>query len=567
MPAKLSAVKTPARFPKNATFEPPEHSTVKDRPGIPGRCAEFFEYWKRIGGTSSNPNPRADLLEVRWYLHKPKILLSLIDPKRKANHLEMITGPLWFENPEDYMTEVPKRMGAGAWHVCINETGVHNSLMDCYFEAGSWDDYPPKIDLKTLVVNDPVNEDYKRWLAAKGIKTPWDSPDQEDEDMQGEVVKTLLDTVKEQAQSARQAERELTDIKIQTAEEEAEEARQEAEEARERAEEEAAQSANVELTAVTKSIEIVATGAKAAIDMVTQNAGSQLNTVEVMKTAADLFRPKEDAGVGLLVGALKEQSAKMLEMQAQQLDFMRSVVGMQKGADGTWTAVAKQQVDGASALDTEITRFTRMAELLGYSKPGGVQRYEEPRAPEPPRKGFMDIIAENPVPTLTMITTIFTLGANIIYNIFASKQGGAISPQEALQKAQAPPPVPQQQPQQQQQPPQNLDPKDPRRWAGFPAFIYDPFRTHLLGKDQGLSGYTFAEFVLSGRTGGAATPEGRQAYESIKQNLGLQNFIGLMRSYPQTAQLERENPQSYLEFVQQFFTYDEWAATQQGAAA
>ena len=88
---------------------------------------------------------------MKFYLHIPVVTYKMVDPTRKNAIFKQIDGPLWFEDPEDYETEVPKLLGAARWHVLLNEAGVHGHLMHAYFAAGSWDDYPLTIDLNTLV--------------------------------------------------------------------------------------------------------------------------------------------------------------------------------------------------------------------------------------------------------------------------------------------------------------------------------------------------------------------------------------------------------------------------------
>jgi hypothetical protein len=571
---KLSIVKKHAKFPKDATFPPPEgRYTFKDDPK-PGTCAGFFAYWKQIAGWKGDPDPRGDLVIAKFYLHTPKILMKLANPTLKNNVFREISGPLWFENPEDYMEEVPKKLGAGDWFVVLNEMNIHGALAEAYFEAGTWDEYPPQVDLRTLLRNDPKNEDYIRWLKKTGVKTPWDNPNQEDDDMQGEMAKVLVDSYKEQAQTAQQAQKDLAEVQIQQAKEEAERAREEAErareaaeEAREDAEQDAEVAASIEVAAVHKSFEMVSMAAGKAIDMVAKNAGSQLDTVSVMKTAFEFAR-REDTGLTMLVDTIKSQGQTMLQMQEKQNEFMQNLIGMKKQPDGTWSAPQLNQSQAQpQSFDQELVRIKNVAEILGWSRPGsGAMMQAEP--PPPPRKSIWDAVAENPIPFMTGLSAILTLGANIVYNIFAAKGGGAVHPNEALQRAQAAPvanPQPQPQPQ-----PASKDPKDPRNWAGLGQFLENSLRTHLLGKDQSLNGYTFAEHLLSEMNGGAPTLVGRQRYDAMRTHLGPVQFVNLICMHQPIMELRQNNEANFMRFIQEFFGYDEWRVLQdqqQGQAA
>jgi hypothetical protein len=563
MPSKLRVVTTAAKFPKDASFDPPEHYTLKDRPGVPGRCSEFFAYWKRIAGTASNADPRSDLIEVRWYIHKPKILLTLLDPTLKYNYLTMLTGPLWFEDPEDYLVEVPKRLGSGAWHVCINEAGIKNALAECYFEAGNYDEYPPQIDLRTLLVDDPVNSDYKRWLAAKGIRTPWDNPEEEDE-MAGsaaDIVKVALDTVKETSATAVEATREAAKLQVEAAEERAQRAEEEAEEAAEEAEQRGAVEASVEAHAVKASIDMLAHAGTKAVDMITAHAGSQYDPIILMKTAAELTRPQGDSSVSLLVEAIKDSNTKMQQMQERTLEFVQGVVGIRKQPDGSFSS--PQTVNPGTSFETELTRFRTLADLLGFKRPDHVEVTQTVPA-APPKPSFWDGIAENPMQFMTMLTTVVTLGANIVYNMMAPKQE-KISPQEAMQKAAPPPPVPQ--PQQAQQPQQRYPASDIRAWANFPRDIEKNFVAHFFGADSNCSGITFAEWILSNGTTGVPNEAGRKLYNSIKSNLGPDKFHQLISSYAPIWDQVKDDQARYKQFVTELFSYDEIKASEANGKA
>lgn len=581
MPSKLRTIKATLKFPKDCSFEPPEHYTLRDPQGVPGRCAEFFAYWKRIGGTATNPNPRAELLEARWYIHKPKVLLTLVRPERKNNCLKMLTGPLWFEEPEQYMTEVPKKMGSGSWHVILNEAGITGALAECYFESEDYDLYPPQIDLKTLVRNDPVNDDYIRWLAAKGIKTPWDNPNQEEDDMGSDAVKTAMEAVTTISKSAIEAKEREADARIELAEERNEKLEERIEELNEADQDEQQSMANIQATAMTESMKLVTGTAEKMIDMVTKNSGSQFDPLKIMEKshefAKDLAQARgPDPSIGQLVEAIKDQNAKMLTLQSQQMDFMSRMIGMTKNADGSWSAGPAAQPGGQlTGLVTQLEGVERLAGLLGFNRNNQVTQ-APPVEHAPPRRTMWDAVADavssNPVATLSLVTTGLTLVANIVYNLTAGRSG-PVNPQEAVTRAN-------QQPMQAQPSPgpaaapgspgsasSGMDPKDPRRWAGLPAYLEPSLTSHLLGRDQGMNGFTFAEYVLSECTGGARTPRGRQFYDSIRQNLGPAQFDNLMRSHPPIAKLAQENPDTFLNFLKEFFGYDDFMASEGGKAA
>ena len=480
--SKPTLVKTPAKFPKNSTFDPPEKYTIKDPPGVPGRCAEFFAYWKRLAGTAQDPQDRSDLVEARFYMHRPKISMALVDPKRKNNVYTIVTGPLWFENPEDYMEEVPKRFGSASWHVVLNEVGVHGALADCYFEAGSYEEYPPQVDLRTLVRDAAENEDYLRFLRIKETPLPWEQSQEEDfDDMAGEGVRVAFEAVTQIAEKAMESKDRETEAKIKLLEAEAEAAANEDDEDPEEEEGRTLRSA-----ATMEAMGVMSHAMKEVTSMVSRNAGSQFNPMEMMKTAHEFAKDAyaargTDPAVGMLVEAIKDQGDKMVRMQEQNLEFSRSVIGMQKAADGTWLP-GQQQPQGLAGLVEQVKMIREVGGVLGFRVAGSAPELSQ-APPEPPKRGIMDAIAENPAPWLMGITTVMTLAANIAYNVFSKDK---VSPQEALQRAGAM--QAQQQPQQahqpQQQQQQQYAPNDIRAWGALPQHIGEAFRSHYWARTQ-----------------------------------------------------------------------------------
>jgi hypothetical protein len=556
--------KVPREFPKTASLPAPKRFLVQDSPTNPRGGLAFFEYWKEVAGTKNDPKPAAELVTVKFYLHIPVVTYKMVDPSRKNAIFKQIEGPLWFEDPEDYETEVPKLLGAARWHVLLNEAGVHGHLMHAYFAAGSWDDYPLTIDLNTLVRTEPKNADYIQWLKKNKIKTPWDNPEDEDEMQAGDVLKVVVDGMRETNQVVREKTEELADVKLQAVQEELERTR-----------EEQADRGDVRLNAQNEGIKLVTEvsreSSNAALamarDMVAMSREGQnahVNPIEILKAAVDLVKPKEDSGLGIFIEAMKDQNAKMLAMQESNQEFMRSVIGMRKGADGTWTAGDSQQQPGG--LEVELARFERIGSLLGWARPGAMTQQRddrsEPQIQHPPEKSFWAAVAENPAPVISGVSMIVTLICNAIYNL-KSEPSKTISPQEALRKAQAQEPQPIQQAAQSQV---KLDPKDPKNWLGLAQDMHQRghFKAHFLGKDNGLDGYTFAEFILTERTGGAKTELGRKTFNSIKENLGFQGFDQMIRMSP-LWDICKDTPEQYHKFLTEFFTYDEMVEAQNQA--
>lgn len=552
--------RVPKDFPKTATFPPPERFLVQDSPTNPRGAQPFFEYWKRIAGTRENPAERADLVTVKFYLHIPVVTYKMVDPSRKNAIFKTVEGPLWFENPEDYETEVPKLLGAARWHVLINEAGVHGHLMHCYFQAGSWDDYPLIIDLNTLVRTEPKNADYIQWLKKNKIRTPWDNPEDEEQEMANDTLNVVANVLERQADAVISATKEVAEVRVQAAQDEVERIREESSDRVDKRESAEAQGIKLVTEIAKESGQATLAMARDMVAMSREDRRPEVNTLEILTKAVELVRPQGDqSSTTMFVQAIKD-------MQTSNQEFIRSIVGMTRNPDGSWSA--PQQGPKSGGFEEEVVRFQRMADIFGYQKPGAVTvRDHQPEAPpREPEKSLLGSIAENIVPFCTMATTVVTLVANLIYNLRA-EPGKATSPQEALQKVAAQPNPVQQQTQQQS----HVNPKDPAAWAPFAKHLFESgcLRAHFWGADQQMNGYTFAEFILSNFTGGGTNEQGRKNYGSILENLGRKGFDAMIRAYPQLWDIVKDTPQQYETFLDEFFGYDEMIRAQQneGAAA
>ena len=544
--------KKPKLFPPNATLPPPRFIKVQDH-GNSRNSWKFFDYWRSLAGTVNDPTEKAELVEVRFYMHWPVVSLKLVEPNRSDTVFKMFTGAMWFENPEDYVEECQKELGSGGWHVVLNEVNIHGALCEAYFSAIDLDRYPVKIDLRTLVKGDTKNSDYIRWLGVQGVRTPWDNPEDEENEMANDTLNVVANVLERQADAVINATKEVAEVRVQAAQDEVE-----------RIKEETSERGDKRSSAESESIKLVSDVAREANhstlemarDMVTmarENHNKEsINPLELLRTAVELVKPQGDQGVTVFIQALKEQNSANQE-------FMRSMMGMKKAPDGTWLPSEAPKPE-ASSFEAEVTRFQRMADIFGYQKPGAVTQYQQnPQSPpREPEKGFWSAVAENPIPFLTAATTLITLGANLIYNLQA-EPGKATSPQEALQKAQQAPPPTQHA---QQQP---ADPKNLQSWVPFANHILSTgcFKAHFHGKDSGLSGFSFAEFILSNFTGGGVNEQGRRNYSSIQENLGLDGFNKLIRSVPALWDIVKDTPQQYEQFLNEFFSYDEMVSKQQ----
>jgi hypothetical protein len=554
------------QFPPDATFPPPDFHTVQDPPESGKRnCWKFFEYWKEIAGTAAEPKDRADLITVKFYRHWPKFEFSLAGgAKRKDKVWKAFTGPMWFEDPQNYVEETMRKLGSGGWFVVINETNVHGELMEAYYKAVDLDTFPVLMDLKMVLRQDPVNADYIEWLDANKVKTPWGAPQEEEEDMAGtgEAFTRVADVLENVTDKLVETTERYTESRIDGMKDELARVR------------EGKDSAGVtEATIAGKTVDMFAGAASKAIDMITQHAGSQFNPIEMMETACRLMKPSDNATekiTQILVDGMKSQTEALKEMQSKQFEFLQTVV-MKRNPDGTFSQATNEPVDEVDQVTRQIEKFARLGDALGWKRgsDGGSSTGREivqHAPPPPPGKSFLEMIGENIVPVCGALTTVITLAANLFYNMRAAP-GQGINPAEALAKANAANPMAGMEhmmPGQQQQPPAAAPPPqqpDPRaQWMQFLAQIEGAFRSHFF--DEGFNGYTFAEFIMGEGNGAGVTQQGRKQYLIITGSLGRNGLDQLIRQFPPIWNQVQGTGPKYEQFLNEFFGYDEWLKTQ-----
>lgn len=524
-----------------STFPRPRFKMVQDRGGKQN-CIKFFEYWASVSKA-----PLVDLVEVRVYRHYPSVNLKLADPTRKDTVWELFEGAIPFK-PEDYVDEFMHRYGSGRWNVYLNEKNVHGEIMQCFFSAIDLDRYPPKLDLKTVLHDGEVNEDYLRWLSLNNIKTPWDNPaaaqDEEESDMTStaEALKTVTEGFVDMAKENIEAAKKSAEDKLATA---------------------SGRGPSPGEIAQNGAISMAFEAANKTIDMVTSHAGAQWNPTELVKLGSDLAQRNNGGGGELsavldkVVAVITSANERALTIQEKQLDFMKSFLG---GNGAGPTAVIPQ----AKTFSEQLREFQEIASLLGLSR-GGAPRENgefvssEPRAPE---KSFAQSFIENAGPIMAGLTGILTLAGNIMYNMRLKPGEQAVSPQDALAKAaQAAQPVPGMPGADPGAPPPGAQPDPRQMWLTFIQQVEKPFLGHFFG--EGLNGYTFAQFILSNGTGGGPVPDGRRVYMTVKEQLQPAGFDALVKAHFPLWSKVQGMPQQYAQFVKEFFTYDEWVAEQE----
>lgn len=540
--AKVKAA--PYRKPAQTRFPQPRYRKLNA-----ANAAAFFEYWHSI------PEELQDLIEVRSYRCWPIVNLQLVEPERRDYAWEFIEGKCPFD-PDNFESQIMSRTGygSGEYRFDLKEKGGQDIVCSTYVKAIDLNLYPPVLDYKTLVQCD-ANKQFVRSLRRQNIPIPWDDPDdKENDDMagSGELVTAALGAIKDLSQSAIQANKEAAEAKVEVLQAQLDQHDEDDDLDGQ------LEAGSPVLMAQDAGFKMMSHAATAAIDMMARHAGTQFSPIEMMKAAKDLMGG--GAELGILVTAVREQGNQMLMMQKEQFEFMR--VLMEK----------KQQPGGElDSLLANAEKLKTLREVMGWEP----EEHEPPAAvvpstPKVPEKPLGQVIGENIVPIMTMLTTLGGLAANIIYNMKATSPGQARNPAEDIMRAQQavaaqmPPGM------QHGMPPQVMQPGAPPPGAppqqdlitlarAYVVKVSDAMKHHFF--DPGFNGYTFAEYVRSDRTGAGDNAQGLQAYGTIKETLGREKFEQLIRESDIWPQLQGM-PQKFKLFMDEFFGYEEWNSQQ-----
>jgi len=516
---------------------------------------KFFEYWKSLSDHADNA-----LLEVWVYRLWPRTDEKLVNPNTNSYAIEVLTGPMPFDRPADYETWMRDKWGCGDYKFMLNQTGAKGPMMELLGCSNRQDkeNYPPKLDINTVIPHLTQNEEYYKFCRLNGIELPWEAK-REVDDMAG-TGSVITDALKAS-----------TDAVLGMAKDRVDDANVRVEMAQELAEARVAaahdRGPDAQTIAATRAIDMVAETAQTMVKMVADNSGKQYNAVEIIKATAEMMGNSskgDDSGMMNTVLQIVEKGHdRQLALMDSHNKFMTDVLA--KIGNGTVTAAAAPP---QKTFIEQAEEYRRIAELFGWSKGPGAGAVQQVAAPPPPpeKESWLN---ETTLPLVVAgAQTVLILLANITHNIVVAKVQPPgmvpVSPADALKQAQGagvqgPDPAPQQ-----HQASSQAD-QDRQGWTKFVQSIEEPFLTHFLTRDA--KGYTLAHFILC-EGGEGPTEQGRAHYDAIKSRLGKKNFDLLVRGNDEIWSRVKGMPGPYKKFVDEFFAFDEFvAAAQQQAQA
>ena len=491
----------------------------------PPRDAErFFKWWKTF---NEDQQGRADCKVYRKY---PVIDQVLAGGKHK-DRIDVIEGAIPFE-PEEFKSHFLHHYGSGKYSLIMNEKGVPGIICTCAFEVDD-QNYPPRVDLKTLVRGHPENRGFEEGLKARGVKFPGEENTEEDvEDMTvaGQLVGKVLD---QNAQLSQQVA--------------------------ELAEERAA-SADPIAQATSEAIGVIAEGAKAAIQMTRENAADiskaaapQWNPMEILRQGIELSKGNGDNGAAMLTTVLQMQQGfftQMLELQRQNFEALRQ-------SQSVAAAPAK------SDLDTLMEKATQFKGLMDMFT-GGRRESSSIGERVPVGKSIIQTIAENPE-VMTALSGVAGSVTQMVMAWLSRPQLGAINPAQPATAEIRPVNGVGPQPVAKQPTPEEVQRQAAlEQQTAFLKMIEKPLIAHFFDTERrGLSGYTFADAMQQQFQGtGEITPQGRLMYETVIswQPITLQK---LCENYADIFNVCGGNKVKWNQFFHEFSTYDQWRRVEQ----
>lgn len=446
---------------------------------------------------------------------------------------------------QEYILTNKQWGGSGSYKLMCTEMGVPGCVCMTKFILEDAD-YPPCVDPRALDVGHPANKGYIQSLRAQGIKIPGDNPvqekiDQEEEEemnVAGQLAETLTKT----------NERLMDRL----------------EEREDRQPPEVSQPDSL-TEATTEGIKVMGEAARLGMGMVVDQAREMTKATAPTWDPVQLFRTGMEArgnDAGMIQMFIASQEKSQAAAQAMQKDFLDFLRERDEEREETSVSVLPQK-QGVDLLLEEGAKFKQLGELFGWnrsqrsrdSEPVAVAAESRPNAFE----RFFDKMAENPAMLIS--------GIALVTNLVQSVLGKGKPPEQVLKEAsQITEQLTQSQPQAQNQEQAKSSDKS---YLAFMEMIQPIFLENYFDeKQQGLSGYTFAEDFLSmteagpGKIAFARKGEselGRNQYDQLKTS-GPMGFDRLIRNFAPIWNLIQGNMGKYSMFLKEFFAYDEEAA-------
>jgi len=446
---------------------------------------------------------------------------------------------------DNWQPQVLHEFGSGDYKYLLNEIGVSGVIALCDFVSVRDIMFPPKLNPAEVVKGDKMNADYIQGARDRGIKFPGDTGFESEKDKENDVAQAQAETIDR-----------LTDKLITMAD------RPQPTPAARNTPDENAASRSLEVMA--KAMEIGGNYIKTSQEQAMSLQGKQVDPIQMLTTLGGVMkeimpRPKEGADpmVAMLMAQAERAEARNDALQRELRDREDRKIKEEK----EW----RQREEERHARDEErrdreykerlerekpktlleqLKEKNEIDELMGTGKKrksGGDEEDEEKK------ESTMDTILKYTPLVVSGLTTLVTLGANIVYNM-------------RVKPGEQPQPVPTQAAAQVQAETMALASGQTVQQAAaakqqqeqlnaFLQSIEGPFLAHFFGID--LNGYSFAEHIIN------SSVEGSMIYAQMKSG-GKEALLQALSTYPPIWMKVGGMQPDLQKFADEFLGYQEW---------
>lgn len=529
-------VQPSAKVPKRMGRPPnPEKANIPHLPKPPGfkpPAIKFCKYWQEI--EKQFPS------RVTVYAYRTYPIIDR-DKSGKPRYIDIITEPIQCDSIQDVEAELLHRWGSGVYRLILNDSAFSKGVCETRITIDS-PDHPPLVDVDELVLTHPGNREFIDSLRRRNVRLPGEEA--KGDDVGNEALAAMVGTnerLTEQVIELASRRESPPAVTLPSASNNLE-----------------SRAAEMSLDTLARGVEMsnrmVESATQKVADITSQLAskrGDPLETVkQVMELAKSMQPPKDDSAMTALMEANKQITAQLFAMQTErtaelsrELAAMRSTQLIQaQGPAVTPQTFQPQMID-------QFDRFLTLAEKLKSSLGvGGGAEETEAR----PGKGSDNVWLQLLPIALPMVTGIFGMISNIVYNYAASKTGQQPAP---------PPPPPAQamtaeqmaamaagQPMEQlgQEPQQNGG----NVYAEMLPKLEKPLRKALDNcslEDAPQAGASFAYLIIEWGE--------RSDYDMLRE-LGKQTVISLLQTYPPIWNYVVRIPSKFDRFLDGFMDAD-----------
>jgi len=525
------------------TFPPPNEQQYSAK-----RASLFFRYWIRLPKRQGQRPPLSEeeitKIVVRLYRAWPR---RKFDLKAQNREIARWDGACPYTQGT-WESALLERFGSGRYEIFLNEEGVSGAL--CSSKITLHDEqYPPKVAVEDLDLLHPDNQQYLQGLRDSGVTLPGDETYQTIEQQQeAEVAETVQSELLRGVMDLKQ---EVAEIKATSGSA-------------------AAGAASAAAANESATVKAVLDFAREARERPNGDDGAKM--ISVLLAALKDLRPDDSVYRALserankLEEALLNASRESREQILEERNFFRDLVTTTRDAQAKSAAAAAA---APAERPPDLIQQVRQARELLETLQQGIGAGSAPAA----RVSVIERLAPTVLATVDRAINAFTMAR-------AQQQQAApvpgqfgympATPALAGMPADAGPAAGVQQPQPAAAMPADQDTMAALR-AGLPPEVIPQLRrltpafcAHFVNSPSTTSGYTFADWIVTGGIGAGATQEGRTEYEMMKA-MGADQIAMVLKVWPPTARVVGGFPPEKLsQFLEEFLHLDEWLENQDG---